>query len=187
MEQTAQPSISVRKIAIAGVLAAITIFLGISRIGVIPVPNLSGNATINHIPAIIGGVLEGPLVGSLVGGIFGVIRFLQGDSPLIRNPFVAIIPRLLIGVTAYYSYAALKKWNEYAALAIAGIIGSVTNTVFFLGLAMLFQLFPATWVALAPVLPQATVEAILAAIINVAVVGAWKGIESNAGKGSKKV
>ncbi|MCB0105946.1 MAG: ECF transporter S component, partial [Caldilineaceae bacterium] len=74
-------ALSVRRIAMTGILAAIAIFLGATRLGFIPVPNLSGNATIMHVPAIIGGILEGPIVGLLVGGIFGAYSFLQATAP----------------------------------------------------------------------------------------------------------
>jgi uncharacterized membrane protein len=176
---------SVRNIVITGVLAAIAILLGVTRLGFIPVPNLSGNATIMHVPAIIGGVLEGPLVGSLIGGIFGLFSFIQSETPIFKNPIVAIVPRLLIGVTAYLTYAALKKANEYVALASAGIVGSLTNTVLVLGLAGLFGLIP--WAVMPTIFPQAIAEAIIAAIITIAVVAAWKGIESGTGKGARKV
>lgn len=176
---------SVRKIVITGVLAAIAILLGYTRLGFIPVPNLAGNATIMHVPAIIGGVLEGSLVGSLIGGIFGLFSFIDATSPVFKNPIVAIVPRLLIGITAYYAYAGLKRWNEYGALAVAGVVGSFTNTIFVLALAGIFGLIP--WVAMLPIVPQAIAEAIIAAIITVAVVAAWKRIESGEGGGAKKV
>lgn len=185
METTARPVLSTRKIVIAGVLGAIAILLGYTRLGFIPVPNLSGNATIMHVPAIIGGVLEGSLVGSLIGGIFGLFSFLQATTPVFKNPIVAILPRLLIGIAAYLTYAGLKRWNEYAALGIAGVVGSFTNTVFVLGLAGLFGLIP--WAAMPPILPQAIAEAIIAAIITVAVVTAWKRVESGTGGGARKV
>lgn len=185
METTAQPVFSVRKIVISGVLAAIAILLGYTRLGFIPVPNLAGNATIMHVPAIIGGVLEGSLVGSLVGGIFGLFSFIDATSPVFKNPIVAIVPRLLIGITAYFTYVGLKRWNECAALAVAGVVGSFTNTVCVLGLAGMFGLIP--WPAMIPIIPQAIAEAIIAAIITVAVVAAWKRIESGAGGGAKKV
>ncbi|MCP4429017.1 MAG: ECF transporter S component, partial [Chloroflexi bacterium] len=69
--------LNTRKIVITGVLAAIAILLGVTRLGFIPVPNISGNATIMHVPAIIGGVMEGWVVGLLIGGIFGLFSMLQ--------------------------------------------------------------------------------------------------------------
>lgn len=185
METTAQPVFSVRKIVVAGVLSAIAIILGITRIGYIPVPNISGNATIMHVAAIIGGVLEGPIVGLLIGGIFGLSSFLTATSPVFKNPIVAILPRLFIGVMAYYSYAVLRRTNEYLALVVSAIVGTLTNTILVLGVAGLFGLIP--WTAMPGIVPQALAEVVIAVIITVAVVAAWKGIESGAGKGSRKV
>ncbi|GAG67869.1 unnamed protein product, partial [marine sediment metagenome] len=50
--------LTVRKIVMAGILGAIAILLGLPifgslPIGFIPVPNISGHATIMHIPAIL--------------------------------------------------------------------------------------------------------------------------------------
>lgn len=56
---------SVRQIAMIGMLSAISIFLGLTGLGFIPIPPVK--ATIMHIPVIIGAIVEGPIVGSLVG------------------------------------------------------------------------------------------------------------------------
>ncbi len=170
---------SVRRIVISGVLAAIAILLGWTRLGFIPVPTLAGNATIMHIPAIIGGVMEGWLVGGIVGTIFGLFSFLQATTPLFKDPLVAILPRIFIGVTAYFTYAALRK-NEYVALVLAAVVGTLTNTVLVLGMAVIRGYIPL--VAIPTIIPQAVAEIIIAAIITVAVVAAWKRVETGSGK-----
>ena len=91
-------TLSVRKIVIAGVLSAIAILLGWTRLGFIPVPTAAGNATIMHVPAIVGGVLEGGVVGGIVGTIFGFFSFLQATVPMFKDPLVAVLPRIFIGV-----------------------------------------------------------------------------------------
>jgi uncharacterized membrane protein len=171
---------SVRKIVISGVLAAIAILLGVTRLGFIPVPNLSGNATIMHVPAIIGGVMEGWLVGGIVGTIFGLFSFLQATTPLFKDPLVAIFPRIFIGITAYFTYAGLKKVNEYLALIVAAVVGTLTNTVLVLGMAVIRGYLPMA--AIPPIIPQAVAEVIIATIITVAVVVAWKRIETGRGE-----
>jgi uncharacterized membrane protein len=133
----------------------------------VPIP-LIGNATIMHIPAIVGGVLEGPIVGLLAGAIFGIFSFLQADNPVFLNPIVAVLPRLFIGVAAWAVFVGLRRWSVDLAAAVAGLLGSFTNTVGVLGLAILFGLVPP---ALIPaVLPQAIAEAILAAVVTVVIV-----------------
>ena len=177
-----QSTLSPRRIAITGILAAVAILLGWTRIGFIPVPNISGNATIMHVPAIIVGVLEGPVVGFLVGGIFGLFSFFQATAPLFKDPLVSILPRLFIGIAAYYSYTALKKNNEYLALIVAGVVGTLTNTVLVIGMAILRgYLTPEVIIAIAP---QAIAEVVIAAVLTAAVVAAWKRIETGTGGSS---
>jgi uncharacterized membrane protein len=158
-----------RQIVIAGIIGGIALFLGATRIGFIPVPiPLIGNATIMHIPAIIGGALEGPVVGLLVGAIFGIFSFLNADNPVFLNPIVAVVPRLFIGVVAWAVFVGLRRWSIDLASAAAGVLGSFTNTVGVLGLAILFGLLPPA--VIPAVLPQAIAEAILAAVVTVVVV-----------------
>lgn len=180
---TSGNALDVRKIVVTGVLAAIAILLGITRLGFIPVPNVSGNATIMHVPAIIGGVMEGPLVGLLVGGIFGVFSLIQDTTGLFRNPMVSVVPRLFIGVVAYFAYVWGKRsFNEYIGLVAAGIAGTLTNTILVVSMLLVFQLIPA---AVVPTLvPQIIAEVIIATVITVAVVAGWKQIERGRGGSS---
>jgi uncharacterized membrane protein len=160
--------LSVRQIVIAGILGGIAIFLGYTRLGFIPVPNLAGNATIMHVPAILGGALEGPVVGTIVGGIFGIFSFIQAEVPFFRDPLVSILPRLFIGVVAWAVFASLRNWSLDVAAAAAGVLGSMTNTVGVLGMAVLLGYLPLA--AVVPIIPQAIAEAILAAVVTVVVV-----------------
>src|SRR5512137_1301612 len=109
--------LTVRQIVVAGLLGAIAILLGATRLGFIgPFPPLlMVGATIMHVPAIIGGVIEGPFVGLIVGLIFGVFSWIQAptEQPPVNlwfsNPLVSILPRLFVGVAAAYAYIALRK------------------------------------------------------------------------------
>jgi len=160
--------LSVRQIVIAGILGGIAIFLGYTRLGFIPVPNLAGNATIMHVPAILGGALEGPVVGTIVGGIFGIFSFIQAEVPFFRDPLVSILPRLFIGVVAWAVFASLRNISLDLAAAAAGVLGSLTNTVGVLGMAVLLGYLPLATVV--PIVPQAIAEAVLAAVVTVVVV-----------------
>jgi uncharacterized membrane protein len=161
-------SLNVRQIVIAGILGGIAIFLGYTRLGFIPVPNLAGSATIMHVPAILGGALEGPVVGTIVGGIFGVFSFIQAEVPFFRDPLVSILPRLFIGIVAWVVFVGLRSRSVDVAAAAAGVIGSLANTVGVLGMAVLLGYLPLA--AIVPIVPQAIVEAILAAVVTVVVV-----------------
>lgn len=162
-------SLGTRQIVVAGILGGIAVFLGATRLGLIPVPiPLVGNATIMHIPAVLGGALEGPLVGMFAGGIFGLYSFLYAEVPLFTNPIIAIGPRLLIGVVAWAVFVALRRVNVDLASAVSGLLGSMTNTVGVLGLGVLLGYLPLA--AVVPIIPQAVAEAVLAAVVTVVVV-----------------
>ncbi len=138
ISQEGPTTLNTRRIVVAGVLGAIAIVLGVTRLGFIPVPNTTANATIMHIPAIIGAVLEGPIVGILAGGIFGVFSWMQATTPLFANPIIAIVPRLLIGLFAWLTYRSLERVNQDLAAVVAGIVGTLTNSIGVLGLAIVF-------------------------------------------------
>jgi uncharacterized membrane protein len=158
-----------RQVVVAGVVGGVALFLGATRLGLIPVPiPLIGNATIMHIPAIVGGVLEGPVVGILAGLIFGIFSFLYAESPIFANPLVAILPRLLIGVVAWAVFVGLRRFSVDLASVAAGLLGSLANTVGVVGMAVLFGLLPLSIVPV--ILPQAIAEAVLAAVVTVVVV-----------------
>lgn len=106
------------------------------------------NATIIHIPVIIGAILLGPARGAFLGGIFGLTSMINNTfnpnlTSFVFSPFyslgnvhgnfkslmICFVPRILIGVVAYYVYTGIvklvkKKKNDgkgsAAALAAAG-------------------------------------------------------------------
>lgn len=132
--------LSTRQITMIGALSGISIFMGISGLGFIPLPFMK--ATIMHIPVIIGAILEGPIVGGIIGLVFGLFSIYQNIttptlmSPIFMNPIIAIIPRILIGITSYYIYKFIhNKFNkENIAYGLAAIVGTLTNTIGVLGL-----------------------------------------------------
>ncbi|MEW9050819.1 MAG: ECF transporter S component [Neobacillus sp.] len=173
-------TLTVRNIVIAGVLGAIAILLGVTRLGYIPVPTAAGNATIMHIPAIIGGIMQGPVVGAIVGLIFGVSSFLNATVPLFKDPLVAILPRIFIGVAAWLVYVGIRRKSEYLAVGAAAFIGTLTNTVLVLTMAVL-RGYLSTEVAWTVGITNGIPEAIVGTIVTLAVVLAWKQV----GKGKK--
>lgn len=163
-----------REIVISGIIGGVALFLGATRLGLIPVPiPFVGNATLLHIPAVLGGALEGPIVGLLAGAIFGTFSFLYAEVPLFRDPIIAFLPRLLIGVVAWMVFASLRRWNIDAASIAAGLAGSLTNSIGVLGLGLILPIGPQAYLPIEAVvasLPQVIIEAILAAIVTLVVV-----------------
>lgn len=174
-------SLSIRKIVLTAVLSAIAILLGWTRLGFIPVPTPAGNATILHVPAVIGGVMEGGVVGGLVGTLFGLFSFLQATVPMFKDPLVAVLPRIFIGITAWLAYAGLKRVNEILALVVASVVGTLTNTIGVLFMAVL-RGYMAPGVAWTVGLTHGLPEVVVAAILTVAIVAAWKRVETGRGE-----
>ena len=138
---SAQRRLNVRKMTVRGVLSAISIMMSmLPFIGYIPIGPTK--ATIMHIPVIIGAIIEGPVVGATIGLIFGLTSLWNAmtqptiTSIFFLNPLVSILPRVLIGVVAYYVYQGIYKISKkvYAAGFMAGLIGSLANTVGVLGM-----------------------------------------------------
>lgn len=140
MEKTtlSKRKFTTKQVTVIGLLFAVTIVLGVTGLGFIPVPPFK--TTIMHIPVIIGGIVEGPIVGMMIGLLFGIFSMFQAintPSPvsfIFMDPIIAILPRMLIGVTAYYGYKLMKTKFKNLNIAVGAAIGSFTNTLGVLGL-----------------------------------------------------
>ena len=133
--------ISTKQIALVGILSAITAVLSAIGVGFIPIPSLAGAATILHIPVIVAGAISGTLVGGFTGLIFGFFSFIQFGGIVGNNPLILFLPRILIGVFSALVFKALVKKNIYLASILAGAVGTLTNTIGVLGLALAFGYF----------------------------------------------
>jgi uncharacterized membrane protein len=117
--------------------------------------------------------MEGPVVGLLTGAIFGIFSFLYADVPIFKDPIVAILPRLLIGVVAWAVFVGLRRWSVDLASVGAGLLGSLTNSVGVLGLGLILPLGQQSYLTPALVvasIPQVIAEAVLAAVVTVVLV-----------------
>lgn len=178
-----------RQLAVVGMLSSICIILGMTGYGFVPLP--TAKATIMHIPVVIGAILEGPIVGMTIGLIFGLFSIFQNiTAPNILsfaflNPLVSVVPRVLIGLTAYYAYRLIKTDNQMIRIGAGAAVGALTNTVGVLS--MLYLLYAAEFAKARGINPEtvlkvvygiATVngipEAIISVIITVPIVLAIK-------------
>lgn len=137
---------STRQLAVIGMLSSISIILGVTGLGFIPIPPVK--ATIMHVPVIIGAILEGPVVGAMVGlifGIFSIVQAITAPTPVsfaFMNPLVSVLPRVLIGLTSYYVYKAVKLKSKSLGIAFGAAVGTLTNTIGVLGMIYLIYLGP---------------------------------------------
>lgn len=153
---------SVRSMVTTAAIAAIIVVMAsVPFLGYIPLGFM--NATIIHVPVIIGAILLGSKYGAFLGLVFGVTSVIRATitpnvTSFVFSPFVsingfggngwslviAIVPRVLIGVVAYYVFAAMmkffrdKKGGHTISLWIAGVAGSLTNTLLVMNLIYIF-------------------------------------------------
>lgn len=124
--------------------------------------------TLVHIPVIIAAILYGPKIGSSLGFLMGMMSLITNSivilptsylfSPFVPNGnlaslLIAILPRILIGITPYLIY---KRLTNPGGLVLSGLVGSLTNTVFVLS--GIFIFFAKVY--------GGNVKALLAAIIS---------------------
>ncbi len=176
-----------RKTVVTGVLGALSIALFLTPFGVIRWFT-GASLTVMHVPVIIGAVLEGPVVGIIVGAIFGVTTLIKAATaplgnidPFFVNPLISVLPRLLIGIAAWAAYKAFRGKLTAVAAVVAGVAGSLTNSLFVLGALVAFAAIPLA-VAATVFVANSFLEAAVAAVLTVAVVSIWKGVESRSGK-----
>ena len=163
-----------RDLAIVGILGGIAIMLSFTPLGFIPVPTAAGSATIMHIPVIIGAVIEGPIAGALIGLIFGLASFIRGAA-FFSDPVVAILPRILIGLVAAYSYLWTRDMiTKMGSVIFAAIMGTVTNTIGVLSLALWRGYLPNVETFWVTAVTHGLPEIVVGALITVAVVKALK-------------
>ncbi|MFR8531285.1 MAG: ECF transporter S component [Anaeromassilibacillus sp.] len=151
-----------RDFVLLALFAAIILLLAFTPIGYIQLPIIK--ATIVHVPVILGAIILGPKKGAILGVLFGLTSFISNTfmptalsfafSPAIPLPgtpngsiwslFICFVPRILVGVFAYYVFALCQKLmkkstkGEFLSLAIGALVGSFTNTILVMGASLSF-------------------------------------------------
>ena len=129
-------------VKLAMLVALLMIFcftpIGFLKIGIVEI-------TFNMIPVVIGAIVIGPAAGAFLGALFGAASFWQcfvqstfGTLLFGVNPFftvlICFVPRILAGLLPGLIFRAMtKKKDNIAAYFVSAAVGSLTNTVLFVG------------------------------------------------------
>lgn len=193
---------NIRKFTLTAIFLSIILLFALTPFGFIHLGVIK--ATLIHIPVIIGSILLGPKIGAFLGGMFGVTSVVTNTlaptllsfafSPAIPvlgtsqgslwALFVAIVPRVIIGIIPYYLYRAIgrKEKRQKSALFMSGLISTVVHTFLVMGsIALIFNDAYAEAInadsggailkaILLVFLTNGIAEAVLAAVVAVAVV-----------------
>jgi len=146
--------ISTRLLTYTALFVALILLFGSTPLGLIPLGFV--NVTILAVPVVIGTIVLGLGPGLILGFCFGLVSMLSmfgmtmtapsalASALAAANPALAILmcfaPRLLVPVATHLTFRALsgRDGRRRAALPVAALAGSLTNTVFYLGLMLLF-------------------------------------------------
>lgn len=149
------------------------------------IPGLPAITTI-HLTVMIGAIILGPRDGAILGTVWGLTSLVRAyvmptdvlSILIFRNPVIAILPRLLVGLVAGQLYRQLRQWSIKAplAMALAALLGTAVNTACVIGLTWLFYQHQAAglyqtstdrlvWVMLTAFAVNASLEMLSAAIL----------------------
>ena len=142
------------RFVLTALFIALILLLGLTPVGMIPLGFI--NISILGVPVVIGTLILGLKTGLLLGACFGTISALSAfgiygtpsalaGTLVAANPVLAAImcyaPRLLVPVVAWCVHKLLSsKGKGRLAITASAVAGSLTNTVFYLGLMLLFYI-----------------------------------------------
>ena len=177
--------IETKELVLTALFSAIIIIMAFTPFGYIPLGII--NATIIQIPVIIGTLFCGPKKGAFLGFLFGFTSCLRstvtpaslsafvfspvlaanmfGPKGLLFSTIICFVPRILVGIIPYYIYKGAKKCSNGKTLpfALAGVVGSLTNT--FLVMGLIYFLYKDAYAAAQGIDP-ATLLGVVAGIIG---------------------
>ena len=183
-------------IVLTALFIALVLLLGLTPIGLIPLGFI--NVTILCVPVIVGtlflGLKTGLVLGLCFGGVSALSAFgIYGTPSALAGALVAaspalaaimcFLPRLMVPVVAHLVYRLISKGEpaRKRAVPFAAVAGSLTNTILYLGLMLLFYVIMGinSEKVLALIggtgLIAGSAEAVVAALISTPVLAAlWK-------------
>ena len=131
-------------------LMALIFLMGQTPLGLIPLGFC--NVTLLVIPVAVGTLFMGLKYGVLLGLTFGATSFVSAllrPSTLVGTlmgaslPMVIVmtfLPRLMVPVVIHFVHKAMAHKLEKTGLAVAAACGSLTNTILYLGLMLIFYM-----------------------------------------------
>ena len=152
-----------RKLVRMALLTGIIFLLSFTPLGYVTLGPIA--ATTIQMPVIIGAILMGPTAGAVLGGFFGLSAIIKvltmpgadafATAALTYSPaaylFICMVPRILMGWLAGWLnkglqlIPAMKHGWSIVGYGITGFVGSLLNTVLYLG---------SLWLLVAPVVAQ---------------------------------
>lgn len=176
------------ELVLTALFTAIIVIMAFTPLGYIPLVVI--NATIIHIPVILGALFLGPKKGAFLGFVFGLTSFINntfnavtasafvfspvlavnvvGISGIFRSLYICFVPRILVGVVPYFVYLLIRKvaGNEQKTGRI--VVNTIASVILFVSVrAFLIRLLPETLSAMVCTIIGLVIGAVLMVILTV--------------------
>ncbi len=153
------------ELVLTALFTAIIVIMAFTPLGYIPLVVI--NATIIHIPVILGALFLGPKKGAFLGFVFGLTSFINntfkaatasafvfspvlaydviGVSGIFKSLYICFIPRILVGVVPYFIYILIRKALKSEQKAGPIVVNALASLILFISVrAFLIRLLPET-------------------------------------------
>lgn len=151
------------ELVLTALFTAIIVIMAFTPLGYIPLVVI--NATIIHIPVILGALFLGPKKGAFLGFVFGLTSFINntfkaatasafvfspvlaynviGVSGIFKSLYICFVPRILVGVIPYFIYLLIRKAVKGEQKTGRIVVDALASIILFISVrAFLLRLFP---------------------------------------------
>ncbi|MDE6319948.1 MAG: ECF transporter S component [Lachnospiraceae bacterium] len=153
------------ELVLTALFTAIIVIMAFTPLGYIPLVVI--NATIIHIPVILGALFLGPKKGAFLGFVFGLTSFINntfkaatasafvfspvlayriaGVSGIFKSLYICFVPRILVGVVPYFVFILIRKVLKSEQKAARIVVDAAASLILFFSVrAFLIRLMPET-------------------------------------------
>jgi uncharacterized membrane protein len=151
------------ELVLTALFTAIIVIMAFTPLGYIPLVVI--NATIIHIPVILGALFLGPKKGAFLGFIFGMTSFINntfkaatasafvfspvlaynvaGISGIFKSLYICFVPRILVGIVPYFAYILIRRALKGEGQTGKGVVNVLAAFILTISLrAFLIRLLP---------------------------------------------
>lgn len=151
------------ELVLTALFTAIIVIMAFTPLGYIPLVVI--NATIIHIPVILGALFLGPKKGAFLGFVFGLTSFINntfkaatasafvfspvlaynidGVAGIFKSLYICFVPRILVGVVPYFIYMLIRRVVKGEQKTGKIVVDVLASLILFISVrAFLIRLFP---------------------------------------------
>lgn len=151
------------ELVLTALFTAIIVIMAFTPLGYIPLVVI--NATIIHIPVILGALFLGPKKGAFLGFVFGLTSFINntikaatasafvfspvlaynvvGVSGIFKSLYICFVPRILVGVVPYFVWLLIRRIVKGENKTGKVIVDLIASVILFVSVrAFLMRLLP---------------------------------------------